>query len=294
MTGGRAAFAAVTWKQVDCARLIAVVLASGLLACGADDFYETAGIVNRSSGGDEVISEEGAAATPDSGPSLAGPLATQADFESALERAKARRENELRQIEPGGPIHRRLTQEIRAIQDKQRNAGLAFLQQRNAFVLAEGSLDAFAYQFAPDREWEVDYAVRSGDLGLAASIIQDVLARFDALEPPRPDRPYQPQEEGDLEQGEPDASIQNQAAERLKAEGQAAETLLKLAQLSIEAADFAEAERQFRACLDYQSALGVLTDARMGYAALLELLGRDDEARRMDAIASRDIDGRRP
>ena len=80
------------------------------------------------------------------------------------------------------------------------------------------------------------------------------------------------------------------AADRLRAETMGADALLRLAELAIEAADFVQAERQFRACLNFESDLTVRTDALNGYAALLELLGRDDEARKLDTIVTRRLD----
>jgi hypothetical protein len=273
--------------------LATALLLLALARCGQPAGpYETAGLEIRSSGGDEVISEEGEGFGTDSGPGLAAPFSTRDAFHDALLQAKARREGELAQLAPQAPIHRRLRGELVAIDYKLRNLDLSFLQQRNAFVLAQGSLSNFVYQYAPDREWEIAYAIRSGEAGLSASIVQDVLNRFETAAAPPLDHIDVPQEEAALDE-ETDAPIRDMAAARLRAETLGADALLKLAQLAIEAADFVEAERQFRACLEYESDLTVRADALNSYAALLELLGRDDEAREMDAIAARTLDGSR-
>jgi hypothetical protein len=263
------------------------------LACGQPaGRYETAAIENRSSGGDEVISEEGPGFGTDSGPGLAAPASNRDVYHDALERAKARREKELQGVEPDGPAHERLVEELRAIEAKLRNVDVAFLQQRQAFVLAKGAVTAFVNQFAAEREWEITYAIRSGDLGLAASIVRDVISHYGAMEPARVEHIDVPQEATALDQ-DSDAPIQDMAKGQLLVETQGADSLLKLAQLAIESGEFGEAERQFRACLSYESDLGVRTDALTGYAALLELLERDEEARRIDRIAARTLDSAR-
>ena len=137
--------------------------------------YETAGIELHSSGGDEVVSEEGGGFGTEIGPGLAAPAGTRDEFQEFLRKAKERRERELAEVDPQSPVHRRLRAEILAIERKLGNLDLAFLQQRNAFVLAQGNIDNFVYQYAPDRQWEATYAMRAGDMGLAASIVQDVL-----------------------------------------------------------------------------------------------------------------------
>ena len=269
------------------------ILCAVALGCGQPAGpYETAGLAIRSSGGDEVISEEGDVFGAESGPGLAAPIATRDEFHEALTKAKARRELELEQLDPESPIRRRLRTEVVAIDLKLRNLDLSFLQQRNAFVLAQANLNNFVFQFAPDRQWEVTYAIRSGDVGLASSIVQDVLARFDtagAIPVSHVDIPQEAEgEETPLDQ-EIETHIQDLAVDRLKAETLAADALLRLAQLAIEAADFGQAERQFRACLSYESDLTVRADALNGYAALLELLDRSDEARKIDEITAQSI-----
>jgi len=264
-----------------------LVLLAVLLGCGEPAGpYETAGLEVRGSGGDEIISDEGEGVGTDGGPGLAAPVATRDAFLDALNQAKTSREHELSRVDPAAPSHRRLRAELAAIDYKLRNLDLAFLQQRNAFVLAQAALTNFVYQYAPEREWEVSYALRSGDIGLSSSIVQDVLARA----APQDVRPVEhveiPQEETALDQ-EIETHIADMAVDDLRIEMLGTEVLLKLAQLAIEAAELGEAERQFRACLNQETDLTVRNDALAGYAALLELLGRNEEARRIDSIASR-------
>lgn len=257
-------------------------------ACGRPDLpNETAGVQYRSSGGDEVISDEGSAAAQSMGVGLTGPIATRDEYQQALARAKARRESELSQLEEGGPIQSRLRVEIRALDDKAANLELSLLEQRSAFVMAEGSLSAFVYQFAGEREWETNYAMRSGDVDLAASIVRDVLSHFSSVEEAPVEHVAVPEEEVSFAEQTPDEPLMDLASDRLRAENLGAEVLLRLAQLAIEAADYGEAERQFRSCLNFQAVSGVRADALNGYAALLELLGRPEDARRIDEIAAR-------
>ncbi|MEZ5365927.1 MAG: hypothetical protein R2748_27245 [Bryobacterales bacterium] len=234
-------------------RILCFAALVGMIACGRPDLpYETAGIAYRSSGGDEVISDEGAAASQSLGVGLTGPIATRDEYQQALQRGKARREAELSQIEEGGPIHHRLEVEIRALDDKAANVELSFLEQRNAFVLAEGSLNTFVYQFAGDREWETNYAMRSGDIDLAASIVRDVLSHLSPVENAPVDHIAIAEEEVSFAEQTQDEPIRDLSADRLKAENLGAEVLLRLAQLAIEAGDYGEAERQFLACLNIE------------------------------------------
>ncbi len=242
----------------------------------------------RSSGGDEVISDEGDGFGTAGGAGLAAPARTPDEFRTALEQARDRRQGELAQVAEASPTHRRLRAELIAIERKLRNLDLAFLAQRNAFVLVQGSLTAFVYQHAPERQWEINYATRAGDTGLAASIVQDVLARFETPG-------SVPVDHVAVAQGEDAADeltgerVGDAASVRLKAESEGADALLKLALLAIEAADFGEAEKQLRACIQYESDLTVRAEALSSYSALLGLLDRDEEARRIDALAERTL-----
>lgn len=266
-----------------------VLLGASLLGCGEPAGpYETAGLEVRSSGGDEIISDEGEGIGTGGGPSLAAPLATREAFQAALVQGKSRRERELAQIDPAAPAHRSLRSELAALDYKLRNLDLAFLGQRNAYVKAQGAVTTFVFQYAPDREWEVSYAMRSGDIELTASILQDVMARMEPREVEAVDHVDIPQEETSLDE-EIESHITDMAEDELKVEMLGSDALLKLALLAIEAAEFGEAERQFRACLQYESDLNVRTDALTDYAALLELLGRKEEAERIDAIMERSL-----
>jgi hypothetical protein len=270
---------------------LAVLLCLACYACGAPGGpYETAGLEWRTSGGDEVISDEGGGVGTDEGPGIASSFDSRDDYLDALNKAKSRREQELQRLDPEKPAHVRLLREVNEIDAKLRNVDLAFIEHRNAFVLAERTLNTFVFQFAPDREWESTYAMRSGDIGLASTIVQGVLA---TLETPQAEQ--RPVEHVGLEEDsielnmDPRTPMRDMAADQLRAETMGAEALLNLAKLAVDAAELGEAERQFRACLNYEADLGVRANALNGYAALLELLDRKEEARRIDAITSRTL-----
>jgi hypothetical protein len=230
-------------------------------ACGPSAGpFETEAFETRSTGGDEVILAEGSSLKMDASPSLAAPFEDVDAYREALTRAKAFRESWRGSLDPKERNALRFLRESEAIDDKLGNPQAALSDQRATLLLADRSVHLFLFRFAPERDWEAAYAMRAGDLTLAASIVRDVVSRFS-------EQPREQVDQADL------------PAEKLKAEALAADALLRLARLGVEGADFSNAELLFRACLDYEADLDLRAEAEADYAALLELLDRAEEGR---------------
>lgn len=196
------------------------------------------------------------------------------EYKAALLRRREELRGSLEAIPPGSATDQRsrYERELELVQEKLEDSTKAFVEQQRLEQLAVAAAELFLYRAEAESQWEMTYALRSGELSLARSIIHDNLSRLQhrarlAEKPPLPNEPRPPM---------PAAGLDD--VKRLA--GQAFSALAKLAESG---ADFEEAERAYRFAIEYSGDLGVSADAMGGYAELLRTLGRDAEAAKIDA-----------
>lgn len=160
------------------------------------------------------------------------------------------------------------------LEDKLDSVEFASAENRQFINSAHASVRGFLARFAPDLEWEAQYALQSGDLSLASALVQDVVDKLRS----QSQRGSRARSSGEvLELDDPltqDAPI---------AEKMAAEAIFRIARLAEDDTDFEAAERGYELARSYNPEIGVAADAAGAQASLLRALGREEEAGEIQA-----------
>jgi|GEM_PF-2766272 len=151
----------------------------------------------------------------------------------------------------------RMERELELVQERLNDVARAFVEQQRRTKLAKAALELFLRRAESEAWWEIDYGLRSGELSLVRSIVQDNLLRV----------------ERDAEATGLDAP----EVRRL-----AAQAFLKIADVALSAADFQEANRSLKLAAEYSADLAVSMDALTDRAELLRSLGLEAEAAELD------------
>ena len=144
----------------------------------------------------------------------------------------------------------RMERELALVQERLDDVARAFVEQQRRIKLAKASLELFLRR-------AIDFGLRSGELSLVRSIVQDNLLR--------------------VERDAEDTGLDAQEFRRL-----AAQSFLKLADVALSATDFQEADRNLRLAAEYSEDLAVSIDALSGRAELLRSLGMEEKAGELD------------
>lgn len=125
---------------------------------------------------------------------------------------------------------------------------------------------SFLIRFARSMEWEADYAMQSGDLGLVSALVQDVVDKM------------RRRLRLAGRTAETSAPEEVTAAEKL-----AAETFLAIGRLAQDEVRIETAELNYRLARAYNPDVNVASDAAAAQIALLRALERDAEAAAIEA-----------
>jgi len=151
----------------------------------------------------------------------------------------------------------RMERELALVQERLDDVARAFVEQQRRIKLAKASLELFLRRAESEAWWEIDYGLRSGELSLVRSIVQDNLLR--------------------VERDTEDTGLDAHEVRRL-----AAQSFLKLAAVALSATDFQEADRNLRLAAEYSADLAVSIDALSERAELLRSLGMEEKAGELD------------
>ena len=235
---------------------------AALAACGGAPEPASRQTLEPTMGAEGVFSEPvSPAASSDMATGDAVVGASVQEYRASLLRRREELRTKLQALPPDKEItERRLAEkQLELIQEKIEDAPKAYVEQRRFLSMAVAAAQLFLEKAEDESWWEVRYALRSGELSLARSVIYDRLARVERM----------------AEEGV--AGVDEAELRRLG--GQA---FLRLAELAESAADYQEALRGYRFAMDYSGDLAVSADAMSGYAELLDTLGRDEEAREVE------------
>lgn len=195
------------------------------------------------------------------------------EYEASLGRRREELRSRLQAIPPDSAKEqrRRLEKELELVQEKFEDSTRAYVEQQKREQMAAAAAELFLQKAESESWWEMDYALRSGELSLARAIIQDHLARLER----RTERAKLPSLPNEQRVSAP--GVEMRELRRL-----AGQAFLRLAGLAASGADFEEALRNYRFAIDYSGDLAVSADAMGGYAELLRTLERDEEAQEAD------------
>lgn len=226
------------------------------LGCSGPQADETAFVLEPTMTGSENAGDwvpRAASSEVSGGNSAAG--GSDEEYRASLlrRRTELRGELEALPIDRAPLVRKRKERELEMIQERLDDVARAFVEQERRTKLAKASLQLFLERAESESWWEIDYAIKSGELSLVRSIVQDNLLRV-----------------------ERDAAAQGLNVGEVRR--LAAQAFLKLSDVAESGADFEEAERALRLAAKYSSDLAVSMDALAKRAELLESLGEKEEA----------------
>ncbi len=157
------------------------------------------------------------------------------------------------------PSQATLELSVQRLRDQLDTADAGYANHSGLRRNARTRVRAFLVRFAPDLEWEADYALGAGDLSLTSSLVQDVADRLRRL--------------ASGGAGASNSKAPSPADVRA-AEQMAAEAFLYLGRLAENSADFDAAERNYRLAGAYDPGSATAIEAALTQDALLLELGR--------------------
>jgi tetratricopeptide (TPR) repeat protein len=185
------------------------------------------------------------------------------DYRAALDQLVEQNDARLAAAEPGDERMGAMALRKRRLDRKLVAVDRAYSEHRDRRNTAQGRVYSFLIRFGPDLQWEADYGISSGDVGLVSSLVRDVVERL-RKQPSKPDDPV--------------AARDMMAAEKL-----AADAFLHLGLLAEDMLDFETAERSYALARAYNPDLGVAVNTAEAQIELFRALGREDEAVRIES-----------
>ena len=203
---------------------------------------------------------------------------SQQSYRELLERVIADAEQRLGETQPGTTQRALQDARLMAARDRLGRIQLAYLDYRERLAEATSSLKEFLDRYSPQRNWELGYALESGDLGLAVSVVEETLDRAVGGEQ-RSLRPTSKAEARFAEGAARKSTVSPEAEETMRRDASA--VLLRLGRVAAERLEFGAAERSFRLAIDQSTDLGARAAAIQAYADLLAGTGRLDQSREL-------------
>lgn len=197
----------------------AAVLGLGLTACGDDR--------PRHAGADSVgfSAEESGVGGVASRRRLADEGSIE-DYQAALKQLARQNDARLAAASDDDEHRDAMTLRKQRLEQKLQALDRAYSDHRDRRHAAQGRVGSFLLRFGPDLQWEADYGISSGDVGLVSALVRDVVERL-RKRPSNPDDPAVA------------------ARDALAAEKLAADAFHQLGVLAEDMLDFETAERSY-------------------------------------------------